>query len=232
MRKAFIICLFPLSIFAETKVFDAKVIQEIEISNSQGNIKLTEASSEKLHIKFDKKKFSKDCSLVIEASGDELEIISKSLKDNAKCVVDFEIQVPNKASVEIKQGSGNLSVEKIIAELEYNLGSGDSIINSDLIELEAKVGSGSIKATGAIGETDIEVGVGSVELIYTSNIKEREIEVKTGTGSVSIKLPKDSKVKSKASVGLGKITNQFENTSSFNNEIEVKVGVGNIQILK
>lgn len=96
--------------------------------------------------------------------------------------IDLSITVPAKLEVTIIDGSGSLSVETLIGDLEIEDGSGSIRVSDILGNVTIEDGSGSIVITGVSGNVSIDDGSGSISVSDTGG----KVTVSDGSGSIDV----------------------------------------------
>lgn len=114
--------------------------------------------------------------------------------------IDLEVIVPNSmmldvtdgsgemtindinANVKVKDGSGTLTIENINGQLTVDDGSGPMNIHNINASLDIKDGSGELVISKVVGDVTIDDGSGSIELV---NIK-GHVDIEDGSGSIEV----------------------------------------------
>lgn len=149
-------------------------------------------------------------------------------------------------SLNIDTGSGGVTIDRVKGDV-LNIDSGSGGIQAtdvDMRDLEADVGSGGLrfyrtKATNIA----VDAGSGGVNLELLSNVE--SLEVETGSGGATIRLPATAGAEVEAETGSGGFTTDFEITTrrvSRNHvagrigdgkgRIRLEAGSGSIRLLK
>ncbi len=236
MKKiAFVVLslLISQATFAETKEFDLKGITKVEINNTSGNVKVKGVESGKVTVVADKKKFGESCTLTMNKTGEVLLIdVKKSGFFGADCHVDFDIQAPKSAALDVESGSGDLSVTGMQGDLVFVLGSG--IVNVDAVvkKLNGKIGSGNITINGLTAGGQLTAGSGNIAISYNLPPQNGELDIKSGSGNTEIKMPRNSKLHASFFAGSGQLTNEVGDTPQSPFKISMKTGSGNLHIKK
>lgn len=219
---------------AEKKEFDAKDLQALKVDNSSGKIDIIAGNGPKATVDIDKVNFNDSCKL--EVARKEATLIvdvrqPSSFFSRKSCDVNLKITVPKNVTVDISNGSGNLSLKGIEGKTVFKLGSGDVNIDAPLKDFSGKTGSGDVALKNLSGGGDIASGSGNVEARY-AKIPQGELTVRTGSGDVQVMLPKGSKVKTSYFSGAGDLTNEVGDTPGAPFIVNVKSGSGDLKIKK
>lgn len=129
--------------------------------------------------------------------------------------VHVELQVPRELRASIHSGDGRISVQDLKGDI--HLSTSDGSIEADAVDgdLEAKTGDGRIRATGRWDRLSLETNDGSVEADARAGSKMAAgWRIRTGDGSVTLRLPENFAADLDAHTGDGKITVDFPVTAS------------------
>ena len=97
--------------------------------------------------------------------------------------IDLHIKVPEKLMLDIKDGSGSISVENIAAPVSIDDGSGSINVENVQADLDIRDGSGSINVTNVDGNVVIDDGSGS---LYVSQVS-GGADIEDGSGQLTVK---------------------------------------------
>jgi DUF4097 and DUF4098 domain-containing protein YvlB len=98
--------------------------------------------------------------------------------------ISYEIEVPRKARVVVRTGSGNQEIMGVAGPVEASAGSGSIELDDIGKRAEARAGSGTIRATGIAGGFDARTGSGSVSFVQTAP---GDVAIATGSGNVELR---------------------------------------------
>lgn len=98
--------------------------------------------------------------------------------------ISYEIDVPRKARVVVRTGSGNQEIMGVAGPVEASTGSGSIELDNIGNRAEARAGSGTIRATGVAGSFDARTGSGSVSFTQTAP---GDVAIATGSGNVELR---------------------------------------------
>jgi len=129
--------------------------------------------------------------------------------------VRVELQVPRELRASIHSGDGRISVHDLKGEI--HLSTSDGSIEADAVDsdFEAKTGDGHIRATGRWDRLSLETNDGSIDAEARAGSKMTSAwRIRTGDGSVTLRLPENFTADLDAHTGDGKITVDFPVTAS------------------
>jgi DUF4097 and DUF4098 domain-containing protein YvlB len=204
----------------------------LRIHNSFGDVRVAPSPKNEIVIVADKKKWGSRCKLNINANTKQLDV---EINDQAwvmdnECRVDLLVSVPEKMPIELRTGSGNVSVTGTRGDLDVKVGSGKIIIQSELKTLSALTASGDITFKGLAESSKITTGYGDIDLQMNNRAAGR-ILVQSAKGDVLIGLPQGSKVFAQTQVGNGQVENAFSNDKiTAEVDVQASTGDGRIQI--
>lgn len=139
----------------------------------------------------------------IEQSGNNIRIghiDDPDLKNNIS--IDYDVTVPQatrvtastgsgdqetrgvQGPVDVRTGSGNLTVTSIGGEVHASSGSGDIAINDTKAGIRANTGSGNIHGNGIGGSVEASTGSGDIRIQQTSA---GNVRVRSGSGTVELR---------------------------------------------
>jgi len=216
------------------RVYDAHDIHSIFIKSGSGNIKIGASQDEKIHIALLKRQFDDNCKLLIEKANKVLIIKStnKSWLKSSNCEVDFGLKIPKAINLDLKSGSGDLSIADIKGKLKFSLGSGDVTINADISNIDGQTDSGSIYIKGLTGDANLQSGSGDINLVYHSLPDAGKINIKTASGDAELCLPSQSKVLTDLRTSNGHISNAFKDSKHPDFKISIQSGSGSVTLKK
>lgn len=248
-----------LSSSTEKKEFNGNGLEQLSLVNTSGSVKISTSEDDKAHVTAHKVVFGEKCSLQMLQSGSELSVKVKkesgffsflNFFDSTTCKVNFEIKLPAKVALNLKNGSGDLQVIDTVGKIEFEIGSGDTDISANSEKVLGKSGSGFVKISGKIGESTLTVGSGNIDINGLSGIADLKtgsgdlrvsynsvpstgsLNLKSGSGSATVFLPKDSKVSTDLLSGSGKVYNELDEATDAGFKISMKTGSGDLTLKK
>lgn len=155
---------------------------------------------------------NKDFTLIERQVGDRVEIEAKFPSTSwnlgiGRRSLDFVVRVPREATLDISTGDGHVRVTSVKGE--SRLHTGDGAIEATGLDgrLVASSGDGRITVAGRFDELDIHTGDGSVEAsVLPGSTVATAWSVRTGDGSVTLRLPDGFKANLSADTGDGRVT--------------------------
>jgi hypothetical protein len=156
----------------------------------------------------------------IEQQGDAIRIGEglDSMVDNVS--ISYELTVPASTRIRSRSGSGSQVIGRVRGPVEASAGSGRLRIDRVGDHVRASTGSGGIEALGAGAGLDAQAGSGSIYAesiagavhartgsgrVEIEQITSGPIDVKTGSGSVTLRMPVDAAFDLDARTGSGSI---------------------------
>jgi len=203
------------------KSFDATKIKYLKVNAGSQDITISGNEDKTSSVVLDPRRGYNEnkCDYRAELQGDTLYIKIEqktSWHHFSSCNADLDIKVPKTTVVDSKVGSGNIKINNINNDLDFSAGSGDISVNL--------VGSTKIK-----GHT----GSGSIDLLLKPVTgKNIVVDIKTGSGDMTVKLPKNSSVRVNHLHGSGVTHNEFGDSNNPNVMINAKSGSGDCYIKK
>ncbi len=164
------------------------------------------------------------------------------------CPASFNVSAPSFLELEAKAGTGDVNVAAMSAHSSIEAGTGDILLRGISGSLAVqngtgaltgsacpknmviKGGTGKIQITGLCGPAIVQSGGGGVNLEWDRVPSEGDVRIQTGTGSVRLVFPDAAKLSTSLSSGLGRITNEFENSNGF--PVSVQSGTGSVSVIK
>ncbi|MFI7125372.1 DUF4097 family beta strand repeat-containing protein [Nonomuraea sp. NPDC050153] len=142
--------------------------------------------------------------------GDALRLSYDCPSSLGSCSVDYKIEIPKGLTVDLDNGSGNVTLRGLTGELGVRVGSGDL----DAAELAGK-------------KVVAEAGSGNVELKYTA-VPDSAV-LKAGSGDIVLRVP-DGAYDVDTQVGSGDTDISVRKDGSSPHKISLEVGSGNVTV--
>lgn len=219
---------------SETKSFK-NPIEKLKLNSASGRIVIQGKKGADSTIEANKGLWDKNCKLDMQQNGKTLVVDVKRTDSSStyRCEVDFKITLPLEADVEIKSGSSDIDIVEVSGKFEVKLGSGKLNIEKSLVkELEARTGSGDVVIDGDVENAELRLGSGDVKIKYNKVPTKGELDIRSGSGNATIRMPKESKISIDFRAGSGKMTTEFDNLISAPYSIEMRSGSGDLKVLK
>ncbi len=134
--------------------------------------------------------------------------------------VDYEITVPEEATIRSHSGSGDQTIEGTRGNLELQSGSGDVRLSRITGEVHLQTGSGNVRARQIAGAVRGGAGSGDIEVEETGSA---EVDLHTGSGNITARGIQGA---FHAEAGSGDITGEGTQTGSW----EIRTGSGNVHV--
>jgi DUF4097 and DUF4098 domain-containing protein YvlB len=216
--------------------FKAADIKEASIHNSTGNLNIAPTATKTAYVILNKLKWGPRCQANVDIKEGKLsvEIDDSSWILDHECRVDLIISLPSKTPLEIRNGTGDVTILANQSKVDVKVGTGLTSIKGDLTQLSALSASGDIRMNGSAETAEVKTGSGDIELQYNGLPKSGKLQAKTGSGDVQLFLPATARVNPSISTGSGSVINDFlqdqEGPTEF--AVEASSGSGDIQIRK
>ncbi len=124
--------------------------------------------------------------LTVEQRGDEVVVLSPKMRDSifslGKGSVDVEVTLPQRSTLDIKTGSGDITANGIYERARVVTGSGDVTLD-ECTGGELKSGSGDLSVRVVRGDLALKTGSGDVSIDTTS----ARIDLVSGSGDVTVR---------------------------------------------
>lgn len=146
--------------------------------------------------------------------------------------------------LEIKTGSGNITVNELAGSMELQAGSGNIKAEKISGKLVVNTGSGNITLEGFMGEGSAKAGSGNIKV--EADQLTGDFDVKTSSGNIRLRLPKSLSFQAELQTGSGNIDTDFDSSLSYNKKgneasglvgdtpvctIRAEAGSGNVRIV-
>jgi DUF4097 and DUF4098 domain-containing protein YvlB len=163
-----------------TRTFSDVTSIQIETSSGDINLKRSQNAQVKLELTYS---YSEDeYRPQIDQTGSKLVLTEKFTRGNHSGSAVWNLEVPEKIYIRLNTGSGDLSLDRINAEIKSNQGSGDAEITSFNGSINLNTGSGDINIDGVDAEVTLNTGSGDIRLKEGTG----SFSVNAGSGSISL----------------------------------------------
>lgn len=205
-------------------------VSEIEISNPNGSISIEE-KDDILSPAVSIKKYSwkkKDTFQVHQQDSKAiLSINGGSLGGSTK--TDFHIKVPSNLSYIIQQNKGIISINGNANKIKFKLGNGKCLLRGKSKDVNGHVSNGIISFDGNSNNIKLQARSGNIGINIKDKLSRCQLYAYSNIGDISVKLPKETKINTMTHSGIGKVVNEFDNSTT-ENILTAKTHVGNITI--
>ncbi len=232
-------CLLAATTVAQAETekhqFKAADIKSALIHNSSGNVSVAPIVSQTAYVIVNKIKWGSRCSSKINLEKGHLSV---QIDDTAwildhECRVDLVISLPQAIPLQVRAGTGDVRVVATRGDVDVKVGSGLISLKGEINSLKALSGSGDVRVAGQAQTVDIKTGSGDIELDYAVSPTKGKLAVRTGSGDVQVYLPETTQVRSRISAGNGTVINEFDSARSSDRlTVTAASESGNIQIRK
>ena len=215
--------------------FNGAEIKSAVIHNSTGNVNIAPISTKMAYVVVNKIKWGPRCSANIDLKEGVLSVVTDDtawILDH-ECRVDLIISLPHQIPLQLRSGTGDVQILATRGDIDIKMGSGLMSLKGEINNLKALLGSGDVRLVGQAQSVDIKTGSGDIELDYATAPSKGRMALKTGSGDVALYLPETSNVKTQISAGNGTVTNEFALSQNVERlDIKAASATGNINIRK
>ena len=201
------------------KNFDASKIKYFKINAGSQDMSITGTKDKSAVVKLTPRRGydEKQCYYNAELKGDTLNIRIEQRTmwhHFGSCNADIDVRIPENSIVDAKVGSGEIKINNINNGITSKTGSGNISIDSNSTNIESRAGSGNID-------------------ILLRSIKAKVIvDLSTGSGDMTVKMPKEARVSLTHTHGSGKTYNEFGTSENPNVIINSHSGSGDFYAKK
>jgi len=136
------------------------------------------------------------------------------------------VHVPRAADLDIRTGDGNITTMAVSGKLQFDTGDGNVSANDIHGEIRIHTGDGRVEGHGFDGSLDADTGDGSMKISGRFD----SLALKTGDGSIDAQVGSGSKVASSWNVKSGDGSITLRLPSDLNANLEARTGDGNITL--
>ena len=136
------------------------------------------------------------------------------------------VHVPREADLDIRTGDGNITTMGVSGKLQFDTGDGNVSANDIHGEIRIHTGDGRVEGHGFDGSLDADTGDGSMKISGRFD----SLALKTGDGSIDAQIGSGSKVASSWNVKSGDGSITLRLPSDLNANLEARTGDGNITL--
>ena len=136
------------------------------------------------------------------------------------------VHVPREADLDIRTGDGNITTMGVSGKLQFDTGDGNVSANDIHGEIRIHTGDGRVEGHGFDGSLDADTGDGSMKISGRFD----SLALKTGDGSIDAQVGSGSKVASSWNVKSGDGSITLRLPSDLNANLEARTGDGNITL--
>lgn len=162
-------------------------IKQFEIEAGAGSIKLIGNDSDEIVVTAKITKGSDtDYELSLEEKRGRAYLIAKNdanyFNKQHHFRIDLEISVPSILTIDLTDGSGDISIRNMLSNVKIKDGSGSIHVQETKGSVEIKDGSGDIRLSNVGGKVEINDGSGS---ITTKNLSD-DLDISDGSGDINV----------------------------------------------
>lgn len=215
--------------------FKATAITKVQVHNSSGSVHLAPTTSGEAFVILTKMKWGTRCKARVELKGQtlEVEIDDSNWILDQECRADLILSVPPQAALQVQNGTGDIKIVATRNDIDVKVGSGLVSLEGEMKKLAAISGSGDIKLRGQADQASIKTGSGDIDLDLNAAPEKGQYSIHTGSGDMQVLLPAESQLHSQISTGNGTVVNEFASSDNGNSfKLNVASEAGDIQIRK
>ena len=161
----------------------------LRVDAAAGFLKIVgEEGLEEVKVTADILAVDEDIKLTLERSGDSIELEADANYSShfnwrgESPKIDLTVRVPMRLMLDIKDGSGSISIDSINNDVKVKDGSGSLTVKNIKGSLDIDDGSGSLEIDNIEGNVVVEDGSGSIEITKVTGT----VNVDDGSGSLDI----------------------------------------------
>lgn len=212
----FLVCGLPLSALAGqwSKTYPVSGRPELRVSTGDGNVRLDVWDQPRIEAQIDTVGYEigKDLQVIESQSGNRVTIETKfpvarwGLHIGRRSLA-LTLRVPRESTLDIHTGDGNVTVTGAKGDIRLRTGDG-TIDGRDLDgRLVASSGDGRVNVEGRFDLLDLHTGDGPIEAaVKPGSGVASPWSVRTGDGSVTMRLPNDFRANVDAHTGDGRLS--------------------------
>lgn len=218
----------------EAKEYDAKTVHSFEIESVSGDIRIEGGHEEKARIEVTRREFDKSCRIDYKQKGNELTVKIRRTGGfkRSDCKADIVVHLPKVVDLEIKAGVGAITVTGTKGAIDFKVGSGELTVDADVHELEGSGGSAKVTVKSLTGKGDIKMGSGLLDVTYGSVPATGKFSVTAGSSVVNLTFPAQAKLSTKFVSFGGKMNSEFPETADAGFKVQVTSGSSSLNIKK
>ncbi|MCW8877595.1 MAG: DUF4097 domain-containing protein [Kangiellaceae bacterium] len=166
----------------------ANGISSFRVDAGAGFIKLKGVEGlDEIKVRADLKVDRDHYKLTLDKRGDEAVLIAEPNTQRISFMssspsIDLTIEIPARLETNVKDGSGFIEIDNLMADLTVNDGSGNLSIKDIGGDLTIDDGSGSIDIASVGGKVTIDDGSGGIDIV---DVK-KSIEIEDGSGGIEL----------------------------------------------
>ena len=217
----------------EFKAGDAELIQ-VETDSGEISLEAAEGASIKIEVigEYDAAK----CEISAALSGSKLLASAKGKKklfgNSGNCKAGFRITAPAGKKLVVRSGAGKAGIVGFSAGADIFSGAGVVEFKRVSGQITVKSVAGSINGDIYSEELAASTGAGTIDLSWNKSPLKGRVDIKTGAGTTTLSFPAGSKVHAVYKAGVGSIHNELGDDPAAPFKIDVKSGVGSLNIKK
>jgi len=197
-----------------SKVYPVSGKPDLWLSTGDGSVRVDAWDEPRIEARIDTVGYeiNKDFQVIESQSGDRVRIELKFPRANwgvniGRHSVTVTVKVPRTLSLDAHTGDGSLTILGARGDLRFDTGDGGIEARGLDGRLRASTGDGSMNVEGRFDLLDLHTGDGTIEAAARGGSTVAESwSVRTGDGSVTLRVPSDFKATLDASTGDGQVT--------------------------
>ncbi|WP_432494018.1 DUF4097 family beta strand repeat-containing protein [Kineococcus auxinigenes] len=146
------------------------------------------------------------------------------------CEVDWELTVPEGLDLNLRTGTGDQELTGVFGAVTARAGTGDVRWDSASGgSLDVETGTGELEVRGEVASLRARAGTGDVEAWFDT--APTTVEVTTGTGDATVRVPTDGTYAVDVSTGLGDEVVEVPVDTTSGQRISVRTSTGDASVL-
>lgn len=220
------------------KTFAGASIKSLVVEQASGSVSVVSTAGSTASVQGTKHRFDHSCAAAIDLVDGVLTIGNRAPKTLSpkQCQVDWVIQLPPSSAprtYDFNVETGDLTLDRVRGILRFKVGAGKvSVAGATLSKFDGRSGSGDVSFGGAFDTADLKIGAGNADVSLTQAPTRGRLKLHVGTGNATVRLPKDTLVRSSFRAGMGSMTNEFSDRADAPFEVSAAAGTGDLAILK
>ena len=198
------------------KRYSVSGVPSLYMKTGDGNVRVTSTDASEITVRVTTDGYrlaSDDVTIEESQSGASVRIEVRVPHGNHWCIgychrsIELEVSVPRKSNLDLNTSDGNIDVERVAGDLRFHTSDGKMGLHDLDGSLVATSGDGHIEADGRFDRLDLHSGDGHIDAdARTGSRIASSWSLRSGDGSVSLRVPADLGADLDATTGDGSVT--------------------------